>query len=186
MGPFLVAAMLAASEGGAVEVSRAAREAPRLHGAAGLAGTIGFGGFVRGGGPGVTAEFGLTLRDRTTLSLRASLGTLLFTAAASLGVAVDYAVSDRWSVGTGAMLGYLGGFMITDMPMAFVLQVPVRAQVALWTRSSELITRQGLKLYFEAGPGVVLSGTRGYVPETYGVPLERWAVMGALGMLWEF
>lgn len=189
MGMWVAVVVLAASSGevtAAQEVT-ALRSAPRLHAAVGLVGTLGVGGFVGGGGPGVTGELGLTVADRSTVALRLAIGSVVYgAAAASAGVSWDYALSERWSLGTGAMLGYLGGFIAEDMPSAVLVHVPLRAQFALWERGAQRVSRSGLRLIVEAGPGVVLTGSRGFVPGSASRPLERWAAMGALGLVWAF
>lgn len=166
-------------------VSQVERDSPRLHGAVGVVGTLGVGGFVGGGGPGATAEIGLTLRDRTTVSLRAAFGTIMYTASGSLGLVVDWAASDRWSLGTGVAAGYMGGFLVTDMANAFTVQVPLRAQFAFTERSPAQVSRRGFKLFLEVAPGFILVGSRGYVPNST-EPIPRWAVMGGLGALYAF
>lgn len=188
MGTWVAVAVLVASSG---EVSAAQdvqdqRAATRFHAAVGLVGTLGVGGFVGGGGPGVTGELGVTLADRSTVAVRLSVGSLPYLAAASAGVSWDYALSERWSLGTGAMLGYLGGFIAEDLPSAILVQVPLRAQFAFWERDARRVSRSGLRLVLEAGPGVVLAGTRGFVPGGATRPLERWAAMGAVGLVWAF
>ncbi|MFZ5440181.1 MAG: hypothetical protein ACOZQL_09245 [Myxococcota bacterium] len=189
MSTWVLLAVLAAGEGqgevAARTVATEQREATRFHAAVGFAGALGVGGYLFGGGPGVTGEVGLTVSDRSTFALRLTLGTILVLAAASIGVSWDYALSDRWSLGTGAMLGYMGGLLVTDQASALVVQVPVRAQFALSARGATDVSRRGLRLFLEAGPGVVLAGSRGFRIGR-SEPLERWAVMGALGLVWVF
>lgn len=187
MGSWVVLAVLAASGGEVTQAQdlSATREATRFHAAVGVVGTFGFGGFTLGGGPGLTGELGVTVQDRSTFAVRGSLGTVLLLTAASLGVSWDYALSDRWSLGTGAMFGYVGGFLATDLPNALLVHVPLRAQFAFWARDPRHVSRSGLKLFLEAGPGVVVAGSRGYRPPTT-EPLPRWAVMTTLGLSWTF
>ncbi|MFZ5440182.1 MAG: hypothetical protein ACOZQL_09250 [Myxococcota bacterium] len=185
---WVVCSLLAAGEVG-VESSEVvtAREAPRFHAAIGAEGTIGATGYVVGGGPGLAGELGLTLVDRTTLALRVSFGVLNFRAAATAGVGFDYALSDRWSLGAGARLGYVGAFLAEDVPNAWVAQVPVRAQFALWTRGERQVSRSGLRVTLEAGPGYVLLGSGGLqVMEGGRTELPRWAVLGGIGLAWCF
>lgn len=70
---------------------------------------------------------------------------------------------------------------------AVLVQVPLRAQFAFWERGARRVARSGPRLFLEAGPGVVLAGSRGFTPGGGSArPLERWAVMGALGLVWAF
>ena len=181
----LVLALLAADGRGSSSsaVSPEARAAPRAHGGLGLVFTGGVAQFSAGLGPGVTAEFGFTLEDELTIALRGSLGAVVGVAAAMLGPTVNWAASDRWSFGVGVALGYLGGFFATDFPATTTLQLPLRAQVALGTRSPTELSRRGFKLFLEVGPGLVLVGSRGLTPPV-AAPIERWSVLGALGVLY--
>ncbi|MFO0599216.1 MAG: hypothetical protein U0228_28175 [Myxococcaceae bacterium] len=133
----------------------ARRERPRLHAAIGLGVTTVFGGRTRGVVPSVSAELGITLVDRSRLSLRLHLGTNTQLTGASLGLAVDTAVSDRWRIGFSPALGAAGTTTFGRATSWVLLLGGVEWAL---TGRDDRDTRplRGLRLFVEAGPGVVM------------------------------
>jgi hypothetical protein len=133
-----------------------ARQAPRLRfGVAAAA----IGGFTYGqptGGVGFSLDLGVMLIDRLAVFFHGELGTFFYNLIGSVGVAADYAITDRWSVGAGgafttwAPLGNWGSERFIG------LTFPLRVNFALQERAPDATRRFGLMLGWHLAPGFSL------------------------------
>lgn len=164
-----------------------AREAVRLradaHGVLGAS----FSGFAIGAGPGVSLEVGLVFADRFSFGLRGTLITLIVVNSWMVGLALEYAINDRFNLGVAPSIGVLGNFVYTDMPFSSALFAPVRLTFAAEApfRSDQEVPRKGLTLFAEAGPGFMLrtsAGFRGAGPPP--TPLSFTAAIGVGYSVW--
>lgn len=182
----LVVMQLAAGDGrgeGPSPVTAAERHETRLRGAVHLAGAVGFSGYAAGVGPGFSAELGATWQDTTSLVVRLTVCTIVLVQLSSLGVGLDFALSDHVSLGTGLSLSFLGALVAQDLSSALGLFVPVRLVIAPLSRERSERRRNGLSIFFEVAPGVRLLGGGVYAPPS-SVPVPWFSMTGALGIGW--
>lgn len=162
----------------AVDVAEA-REQVRTR--AGIHGAFvaGLSGYSPGLGPGVSAEIGSTWADRFSFGVRATLGTIVLVGIVMGGVVLEVALSDRFSLGVTPSIAYLGGFFVEDLPASIAFMTPIRLTFAPFGRAQAEVSRRGLTLFFEAGPGAtILSGASNAI----GAPPSPLSVSAAIGV----
>jgi hypothetical protein len=159
-----------------------AREQARLRGGVGFVLAGGFSGVAGGVGPGVGAEVGLTLRDRVAFVARASFGTIFVVAAAQLGIALSYALSDHVELGAGLSAGFAGG-LAADLPRALTAHLPLRVVWAPTPRAADATRRTGLVLFLEAAPGFVFDSSLPRAPPVAPSPFAISLTLG-IGYAW--
>jgi hypothetical protein len=166
------------------ELDVTVREQTRVQASVHFAGVFALGAAAWGGGPGVSGTVGAMVSDRFAVMARASLGTTVFLIALTAGVAAEYALSDRWSLGLGLAFGYHGGTTL-DMPTAWSVLAPLRLGFSPSARHPQQISRHGLQLFLEAAPGVApyspsSSGGFGILPKPE--PVSPFVFMASVGV----
>jgi hypothetical protein len=165
-------------------IESSAREVTRVRAGLGfiVAAGVGFRGRVVGFGPGVSLELGATFVDRVSIVARASLGTIFIASSGTVGVGVDLALSERWSLGLGVALASLGAVLFTDMPFSWSIAAPVRAVFAPFPRAAQEVGRRGLVLFAEVTPGYVWVASLGYVPQSNVLAGPPFSIAGLVGV----
>lgn len=162
-----------------------AREAPRLRGAIGLAGGVGYSfrepalGFA----PGVTFDVGATFNDRQAVVFRGVLTSIVVSNLISLGVSFETLVGEHLGLSLGGALALIGGG--PDQAGAFAATVPVRLSYLFASRPDDQLARRGFALFFELAPGVTFAGGQGRGgSRTFGPPFAATAALGLSYVWW--
>lgn len=162
-----------------------AREAPRLRGAIGLAGGVGYSfrepalGFA----PGVTFDIGATINDRQAVVFRGVLTSLFLSNIISLGASFETLVGEHLGLSVGGAVAVIGGGL--EAPAGIAATVPVRLSYLFFSRPDDQLARRGLALFFELAPGVTFAGGQGRGgARPFGPPLAVTAVLGLSYVWW--
>ncbi len=164
------------------------REQARVRGGIHFAVTGAVSGHAVGFGPGLSAELGATFADRFSAVVRATFGTILVGTVATIGLGLDYVFSDHWSLGIQPSIGGVGGVFFGggDVPASITLFAPVRLVFAPFERAPGQAPRNGLVIFFEAGPGYGLVMSAGVFarPAMRPSPFSAEAAIGVGYAVW--
>ena len=164
------------------EVALEVREQTRVRGGIHFAVAFAFSGFAIGFGPGLSAEVGATFADRFSAVVRLTGGTIIKSNVITIGVGLDYAFSDRWSLGIQPSIGLVGAFY-GNVPTSLTVFAPIRLVFAPFGRAPDQVARRGLVLFVEAGPGYgLIQGTA--FPLTMPIAYSGGAAIGVGYAVW--
>ncbi|MDP3156667.1 MAG: hypothetical protein Q8N23_28605 [Archangium sp.] len=169
------------------EVPLEVREQARVRGGIHFAVTGAVSGHAVGFGPGLSAELGATFADRFSAVVRGTVGTIRVSTVATIGLGLDYAFSDRWSLGIQPSIGLVGGLFYGagDLPLSLAIFAPVRLVFAPLTRPGDQVVRRGLVIFLEAGPGFGLVMGSGFRRPSVGPsPFSLEAAIGVGYAVW--
>lgn len=182
------ASMLLLLQLASLPVSTEAREAPRVRAGIHFAVAGAFSGFAPGLGPGFSADLGATIGDRYSLVARLTIGTIVVVSVATLGLGFDFALTERLSLGVGVAIGLVGGLFVGngDLPFSLTVFAPLRFAFAPFARAEDHLSRKGLLLFVEVGPGYGLAMSGGFFigPRVRPSPLSVEAAIGVGYAVW--
>lgn len=132
-------------------------------------------------GFGLMGEVGSVLNDHLSLSARllffTNIGGWLF----GITPAVDYAVSERFTIGGGIGVTFYGGLESGSFTN---LMLPLRVTFSPWARKPHEVRRSGLLLGLELGGGVLIAATRNRFSGTPPVPAASAMGIFSIGYAW--
>jgi hypothetical protein len=165
-----------------VEGVAEARAETRLRAGLGVVTAGGLGARAMGQGFGLAGDLGFVLSDRVSLGVRGAWTGFFGLYVRSGGLFVEYAVTDRASLGLGASVVAFGA-EYPDGTSAMAAVVPLRAMLTLGSRDAAARAREGLSLTVELSPGVAFQASGGPLPPgSTGPTLPAFALSGAIGV----